>query len=384
MNENDNKPKNFFHIQDFGAAAMVPQYQEVIKNKPWVFYGEDNLFPNHLLALYQYSAINRACINAITYGIKGKNLIVKNGDPNAIAMANRSETVYEVFEKCVQDQVIFGGFALNVVKSNDGDVAEFYHTDFSKIRAGKQDMFGNTGTYFYSVDWKGTQFNQQKFKPIEIPAFNMTDDTASQIMYIKSYTPGMSYYPSPDWIAGITTVQLDIEVKNFHLNNTQNSLMPSLSVSFTNGTPSEEERDMMYRQLESKYSSTNNGGKFFLFFSETPETAPIITPIPNNASDGWYANLAPQIEQTILSSHRITSPQILGIKTAGQLGGREELLDAYQLFLQTVIIPVQESMLKVFEKVIFLRDKQPINLQIEQNQLLPTDEQSAIDKTQGI
>jgi hypothetical protein len=194
----------------------------------------------------------------------------------------------------------------------------------------------------------------------------------------------MDYYPAPDWVAGITTVQLDIEIKNFHLNNTQNSLMPSLAVSFSNGVPSEEERDMLYRQLEAKYSSTNNAGKFFLFFSENPETAPVITAIPNNASDAWYGNMAPQIEQSILTAWRITSPMILGIKTSGQLGGRAEMLDAYELFLQTVIIPIQEEMMKVFEKVLFIKDRESINLGVVQNQLLPTDVQSEVDKTEGI
>ena len=380
----DTKLKNNIHIQEFGMPAAVPQYQEVVKNKPYIFYGEDNLFPNHLLALYQYSSINRACINAIIYGVKGKNLLVKEGNPGAIAMANRNETVYEVMEKCITDRILFGGYALNIVKSNDGGIAEFYHTDFSRLRAGKQDMFGNTGTYWYSVDWKGTQVNPQKFKPIEIPAFNMTDDTTSQIMYVKSYIPGMDYYTAPDWVAGITSIQLDIEVKNFHLCNTQNSMMPSMAVSFKNGTPNEDEMTMIQRQLEAKYTSTNNAGKFFLFFSENADSAPDITPIPNNASDGWYSNMAPQIEQTILTSHRITSPMILGIKTAGQLGGRDEVIDSYNLFLQTVIIPIQESMLKTFEKLIFLRDKQTINLGIEQNQILPTEEQAIVDKIQGI
>jgi hypothetical protein len=380
----DTKLKNNIHIQEFGMPAAVPQYQEVVKNKPYIFYGEDNLFPNHLLALYQYSSINRACINAIIYGVKGKNLLVKEGNPGAIAMANRNETVYEVMEKCITDRILFGGYALNIVKSNDGGIAEFYHTDFSRLRAGKQDMFGNTGTYWYSVDWKGTQVNPQKFKPIEIPAFNMTDDSTSMIMYVKSYIPGMDYYTAPDWVAGITSIQLDIEVKNFHLCNTQNSMMPSMAVSFKNGTPNEDEMTMIQRQLEAKYTSTNNAGKFFLFFSENADSAPDITALPNNASDAWYANMAPQIEQTILTSHRITSPMILGIKTAGQLGGREEVLDSYNLFLQTVIIPIQESILKTFEKLIFLRDKQTINLGIEQNQILPTEEQAIVDKIQGI
>jgi hypothetical protein len=94
--------------------------------------------------------------------------------------------------------------------------------------------------------------------------------------------------------------------------------------------------------------------------------------------------MAPQIEQTILTSHRITSPMILGIKTAGQLGGRAEMLDAYDLFLETVIKPIQEEVLKGFEKVLFLRDKEPINLGIEQNQLLPSIQQTIEGDIKGL
>jgi len=376
--------KYAFHLQDFNAA-YVPQYQEVIKNKPWVYYGEDNLFPNHLLALYQYSALNRACLNAIIYGVKGKNLKVIEGDPNVLAMANRSETVYELWEKSVVDRCIFGGHAFNIVKGNDGDVSEFYHTDFSRLRAGKEDDFGNVGHYYYSVDWRSTTLNQNKYKAIEIPAFNLLPDSPpSQLMYFKSYSPGMSYYPPPDYLGGLTTIQLDIEVKNFHLNNLQSSMMPSVAVSFTNGVPSEEERDIIYRQLDAKYSSSNNAGKWFLFFSENPETAPVITPIPNNASDGWYSQMAPQVEGTILTAHRITSPMILGIKQAGQLGGRAELIDAYNLFLEIVIKPIQAELLKDFEKVLFLRTKQAIKLDVEQNQILPDVLQEAEGQIEGI
>jgi hypothetical protein len=136
--------------------------------------------------------------------------------------------------------------------------------------------------------------------------------------------------------------------------------------------------------LDAKYSSTNNAGKWFLFFSETPETAPIITPIQNNASDGWYNAIAPQVEQTILTSHRITNAMILGIKESGTLGGREELLDSYNLFLEIVIKPIQNEMLKDFEKVLFLRDREKIKLEIEQNNILPDIEDTIIGDVKGI
>lgn len=374
--------KHLFHIQDFNAA-YVPQYQEVIKNKDWVYYGEDNLFPNHLLALYQYSALNRACLNAIGYGVRGKSISNSLGEQTI--MANRTETLYEVFSKCVMDKVIFGGFALNIVKANDGSIAEFYHTDFSRLRAGKADQFDNINEYYYSVDWRNTTLNQNKYRPIKLPSLDLlNNEEPSQIMYFKQYSPGMSYYPPPQYLGGLTTIQLDLEVKNFHLNNMQNSMMPSVAVSFTNGVPSEEERDIIYRQLDAKYSSTNNAGKWFLFFSENPETAPVITPIPNNATDAWYSQMYPQIEQTILTAHRITSPMILGIKEAGQLGGRAELIDAYNLFLEIVIKPIQEELIDAFEKVLFLKDGKEIKLTIEQNQILPTIAQEEEGLIKGI
>lgn len=374
--------KQSFHIQDFNAA-YVPQYQEVIKNKDWVYYGEDNLFPNHLLALYQYSALNRACLNAIAYGVRGKS--ISNSLGQEMIMANRTETLYQVFSKCVLDKVIFGGFALNIVKSNDGGIAEFYHTDFSKLRAGKADQFDNIHEYYFSADWRNTTLNQNKYRPIKLPSLDLLNsDEPSQIMYFKQYSPGMSYYPPPQYLGGLTTIQLDLEIKNFHLNNMQNSMMPSVAVSFTNGVPSEEERDIIYRQLDAKYSSSNQAGKWFLFFSENPETAPVITPIPNNASDAWYSQMYPQIEQTILTAHRITSPMILGIKEAGQLGGRAELLDAYNLFLEIVIKPIQEELIDEFEKVLFLRDNQEIKLTIEQNQILPSEAQAIEGQIKGI
>jgi hypothetical protein len=94
--------------------------------------------------------------------------------------------------------------------------------------------------------------------------------------------------------------------------------------------------------------------------------------------------MKPQIEQTILTSHRITNAMILGIKEAGTLGGREELLDSYNLFLEIVVKPIQNEMLKDFEKVLFLRDKEKIKLEIKQNQLLPDIEQTIVGDVTGI
>ena len=78
------------------------------------------------------------------------------------------------------------------------------------------------------------------------------------------------------------------------------------------------------------------------------EEAPVITPIPQNGADGYYTNVNDMVMQKILTAHRITSPMIFGIKEAGQLGGRSEVIDAYLLLLNQVIKPMQQDILDVF------------------------------------
>ena len=82
---------------------------------------------------------------------------------------------------------------------------------------------------------------------------------------------------------------------------------------------------------------------------DSPENAPVITPIPQNGADDYYYNVNEMVVQKILTAHRITSPMILGIKTAGQLGGRDEVVDSYLLFVNTVIRPYQQDILSVIE-----------------------------------
>ena len=68
--------------------------------------------------------------------------------------------------------------------------------------------------------------------------------------------------------------------------------------------------------------------------------------------------------------HRVTSPMLLGVKTEGQLGGRNELLQAYELYMNSVVKPFQNQLLKTFKKLLAvngvtiplsIKDVKPLN-----------------------
>jgi hypothetical protein len=163
------------------------------------------------------------------------------------------------------------------------------------------------------------------------------------------YRPGQEYYPLPDYIGASAVIDLDKEVDNFHNNNLRNGLAPSLAITtFTNAT--DDERNAIEQMLKAQYAGTNNAGNMLYMDVDDPAAAPQITPIPQNGSDGYYTEINEMVMQKILTGHRISSPALLGIKQNTGLGNNaDELITAWRLFLNTVVLPYQQNILSVFE-----------------------------------
>jgi len=69
-------------------------------------------------------------------------------------------------------------------------------------------------------------------------------------------------------------------------------------------------------------------------------------------ADKQYLALQELLTQNIMIGHRVTSPMLLGVKTEGQLGGRDELMQAFEIYQTTVIKPYQEHILKTLNKIL--------------------------------
>ena len=115
--------------------------------------------------------------------------------------------------------------------------------------------------------------------------------------------------------------------------------------------PTQEEREQIERQITKKFSGANNAGKFVLTFSDDNNSKPEILPIQVSNADKQYTVLNELCIQNIMIGHRVTSPMLLGVKTEGQLGGRNELTQAYELYMNTVVKPFQNNILRTFKRL---------------------------------
>lgn len=317
-----------------------------------VYYGEQNDFPHYVTELYNKSSINATAINAITDGIIGGGLTTENED--VLTRANRDgESWNDIFKKVALDRALFGGYALEVIWSNDRTkITDVYHIDFSYVRAHRCNERGIVPGYFISSEFENKgRLRVKDDDVVFLPRFNKLDRTSpSQIYYFNPYRPGMKYYPLPDYNGGLNIIALDAEIDNFHKNNIKNGLAPSLSITtFTDADA--EDREMIERQLRTAYAGSDNAGSLIYMDVANKDEAPIITPIPQNGADGYYTTVNDMVLQKILTSHRIVSPMLLGIRTEGQLGGRTEMLEAQALFMNNVIQPKQSDILTTFEEL---------------------------------
>ena len=326
------------------------------KTDHFIKFGVYNDFPNELIRLFNNSAIHNTCVYAVCDAIVGEGLTSET--PEILDRANREgESWNDLLKKVAKDYKVFGGFALEVIWSKDRKkIAEVYHIDFSYLRAKEKNYRGTIPGYYISDEWneKYRYGVTQALKDLPyLPVYNpiKANEEAKQIYVFQPYRPGMKYYPLPDYVGGLRAIEIDIEATNFHVNNLKNGLAPSLAITtFTNAD--DDQRSAIENMLRLQYAGTSNAGNLLYMDVDSPENAPVITPINTNGADGYYTTINEMVMQHILTAHRITSGMILGIKEPGQLGGRQEILDSYLLFLNTVIKPFQQNILDVFDELL--------------------------------
>lgn len=352
------------------ASSTSPVIQEV-RGRDYIEYGTDewkNLYPQFLIDLYYNSSTHAAIINATSDMISATDIIALEDDnleayvglKKFLANANGSESLHEVIKKVAFDFKLQGGYALNIIWSQDRQtISEIYHVPVERVRAGRPNELGKIDTYYVSADWANIRENE----PQPVAAFNVNDrSTPSQLLYTGSYSPNMDIYHTPDYNC-MNWALVDQRVAEFHLNNIQNGFSGSYFINFANGVPTREERTQIERSIEEKFTGARASGKFVLTFSDSKENTPEITPIAVSNADKQYIALQELLMQNILTGHRCTSPMLVGINSDNGFGSNaEELNSAFEIYLNTVIKPFQANILKTLNKILTVNG---INLPLE-------------------
>jgi len=341
-----------FSILTF-AEARQPDYKEK-KGIGYYEYGHMNDYPEYLLELYKKSAKHQALIKGKINYICGNGW--KAGDVYGelfIRNANQVETLEDVTKKIVTDNELFGGFYLQVIWSMNGMISDIYHVDYSKVRTNKDN------TEFWIKDnWKDRHEEVKVY-----PAFNPNFPKGSQILFVKEYRAGISIYPLPSYFGGLNYIESDIEVSKHVLGNAQTGFTPSKLITLPNGEPNPEEKRIIERKFENKFTGSD-GKKFLLSFVNDSGRKPIIDDLgASDLTKEDFGHVDELIRTNIYVAHQITTPALFGIAEPGKLGTRQEMRDGYEIFKNTYINYKQRQIEAVINMIGSYRGvKEPMTL----------------------
>jgi len=160
------------------------------------------------------------------------------------------------------------------------------------------------------------------------------------------------------------------------INLTQHNaiMFASKMISFFEGIPTEEEKREIEKGFKSKFTGSENAGNIVLNFGKDPAKRPQLDDLSSTELDKHFDILSKSVQQEIFCGHQVVSPMLFGIRVEGQLGGRSEIRDAYEIMKSTYVNDKQQALELLFKEITGQEHKiipvEPIGVEFSEQTLL--------------
>lgn len=332
-----------------------------VKGKDFVAYGEHNDYPDYLYSLYEDVPTLASIINGTIDYICG-NDVTCNVERFSKTVNRKGETLNDVFEKCAMDKIVFGGYYLNIIRDAKGEVAEIYWLDFRNVRTDKKNE-----VFYYSEDWSRSY---GRVKYLVYPKFVQSFNQASSVMFVKG-SKSRETYPRPIYYPSIKSCEIERKINNFHLNSISNGLVASYLINFNNGTPSDELKNEIEKNINEKFAGDDNAGRIMLSFNSDKDHSAELIPLDVTDFGVKYQTLADRSRNQIFISFG-TSGALFGNTQDGIGFNNQEYMAQFALYNKTRILPIQKEMCDSFDKIFGVENSvsiEPFSIVFEDSEL---------------
>lgn len=343
----------FLFTETVSSRKEMPLPIEKTSSGGIVQWGNDNAFPEYIWELYSNSSIFSSIIQTIRDYVMGDGIETTVNIDNFI---NRKfETLEDLLLKIVLDYLLYDGFAIQVIRNRNNEVAELNHVDIRKCRINEEEntiYYGDFSAY------------SRKNKLISYPRFTPNTVYNNSIFFYKG-TNTRTHYPIPSYYSCLRALEISTLISEYNLNTLNYGFTPSCIVNMNNGIIGEEEMEEIQEKFEQKFFGVN-GSKLVLSFNNDAEHQTTIERMPSENDSEKYTQLLATTREEIFSCLRI-NPILVGINNSNSGFTKQEFSEAYTLFQRTVIQPVQKRLERVLETLFNTEFKfKPFSIQWEE------------------
>lgn len=302
-----------------------------------VNWGVHNDYCLRLLDLYNSSPTHHACIE---FGVKS---IIGNGiDEEAlqgtdISKPNINESWDDLIRNISKDFIIYGSFAIQIIKNRNNTTFSYYHMPFEKVRFGEYDENGLISKFYVSQDWtEPVKYTPEAFEN----ALGVSNyKVGVKYLYVySSYSPTSTYYPVPQYIAAIESIQSEAAYQTYDYKHITNGFTSSGILQLP-PVETEAEKEEIIRNVQNMFIGSDNANALLIQFSNGIEGNNITyTPFTQDNTADDYEGANNRVINRILASHSIPSRALIGmpLENAGFASEAAILKNANELY-QTLV-----------------------------------------------
>lgn len=350
----------------------------VDQNRHFIKWGANNKYPSEkLLYWFENNSLHGAICRGKARYLTGTKLLcsVQGNQVDEFLQANPIYDWYELRKRSDLDRVIFGGYHILLHTNSLGTPVQFFHLEMAKCR------YSDCGKFvLYSDDWSNFMIT-----PVTIPIY-VKGMVGTAVYVYKSYSPSASrisgIYPRPEYENCSQDIDTETRISVFFNSIVRNNFSVGTIITVKNGEKDPKAKKNITECLTGEYAGEENAGKPIVIFTDKDGNPTEVVHLNANDLDKQYQEICKRNQQNIISGHGVNAI-LFKIKTEGQLGGRTEIVEAHEQFINEYVKPEQQhfnTMLETFFKARYNLDAEfdaeqvsPIGLEI------PLDNQTVVN-----
>ena len=361
-----NKPKIELTKRPDGSAIITIKLEKQIEGMPinrdssmgWVKWGQRNDYPQKLSDLYYNSVTHKSCVDFAVTAILGDGVDYEAMEFDESELTpNYQYSWDELIERISLDYVLYGSFALQIIKNRDDQTYSFFHQPMSDVRFSPRNEDGVVETYWICTDWTQTGL----YPPVELKSFNFTEEEEikggqAYLFVYESYSPDIAMYPVPSYVSALKPIQTEIEIERYDLRSVTNNFSASGLLTL-NRVDDEKDREMLIQNIQAMFTGSDNANSLIINFKNNDEETPA-TFVKIDKDAGNSVNLFEQnndrVIAKIIAAHKISNKALIGYEAdSAMLGGEGNILNiAYNLYNKTVANKLRRTIINTINKAL--------------------------------
>lgn len=342
----ENKIQVAFAAIDKDYETYIPSFEERETIKSYVSYGKDNNIPDYLYGLYTDVSTLKTIINGTADYVCGDDVIC-NIKGFETEVNTKGDTIRELIKLCARDWLIYGGFAIQIIRNKVGEVRELYYMDFRYLRSSKKNE-----VFYYSEEYNRKYARSSK--TVIYPKFiRENKNDSSSILYVtneKSKT-----YPTPSYSGALKACEIEKNIDTYHLSSLENGFGGSYVLNFLNGIPTDEQKAEIEKNVNEKFCGSSNAGRVLINFANGKDNATTLDKLDVDDFGEKYKAAAERAKQQIFTAFRAI-PALFGDVTATTGFNSQEFTESFKVFNRTVVKSISDTIIESIDKIFGIKN----------------------------